>query len=341
MIKQREKKRNDKYYNEEIIADILNILGIKFVKSGDNLMACCPNPEHEDKNPSWGINVNTGLHNCFSCGFKGDIKKLLSLYGIMSEGKIIKKQIRTFSRDRLKNKLGRQNNINYIAYLPKVFSLLDDGNIRCCKHVGYLLSRLVNKDNFDNLVNRFYLGFVPSGRFYNRIIFPIYKRDLKNKRDFVVMYGGRSVSCVSKGVPKYLYPVRARKSNYLYNHNHCLLNKFKSVIVVEGVFDVFRLWELGIYNVVSTLGCWPSKAQLHFLQYYNDITICYDNDEAGNKGLERFKEYFYSGIKNEAMVLRKKALPIGIDPGCVKNIDDWRRLPLQKMFYKRFSKIPM
>ena len=33
----------------------------------------CLNPEHDDNNPSMRIDRITGVYNCFSCGFKGNI----------------------------------------------------------------------------------------------------------------------------------------------------------------------------------------------------------------------------------------------------------------------------
>ena len=37
---------------------------------GDEYTGCCP--AHDDANPSWGINMLTGLHNCHSCSFGGN-----------------------------------------------------------------------------------------------------------------------------------------------------------------------------------------------------------------------------------------------------------------------------
>ena len=43
--------------------------------SGNDLNMCCP--FHKESNPSFGFNTETGLYNCFSCGAKGHISKLL------------------------------------------------------------------------------------------------------------------------------------------------------------------------------------------------------------------------------------------------------------------------
>jgi len=45
---------------------------------GDELTARCPNPNHEDKNPSWSFNLESQFFNCWSCGFSG--KGVASLF---------------------------------------------------------------------------------------------------------------------------------------------------------------------------------------------------------------------------------------------------------------------
>src|SRR6187402_3398793 len=47
--------------------------------SSDELMALCPHPRHNDRAPSWYINRFTGLHQCKSCGFKGNIEVLTNV----------------------------------------------------------------------------------------------------------------------------------------------------------------------------------------------------------------------------------------------------------------------
>jgi DNA primase len=37
----------------------------------------CPMPNHDDSNPSFGVNSQTNTYNCFGCGATGDIIKLV------------------------------------------------------------------------------------------------------------------------------------------------------------------------------------------------------------------------------------------------------------------------
>lgn len=60
---------------EEIVRELLeNNEKIKI--KGHQLQCCCP--FHDDSKPSFGINIETGLFNCFSCNEKGNIVQFVS-----------------------------------------------------------------------------------------------------------------------------------------------------------------------------------------------------------------------------------------------------------------------
>jgi DNA primase len=53
----------------------LDRLGISYKVSGNEAVARCPS--HNDRHPSWSINLVTGLHHCFSCGFGGQFSRVV------------------------------------------------------------------------------------------------------------------------------------------------------------------------------------------------------------------------------------------------------------------------
>ena len=53
--------------------ELLRDKSIQYEKSGKDLVVKCLNPEHDDTNPSMRIDEGTGMFNCFSCGFKGNL----------------------------------------------------------------------------------------------------------------------------------------------------------------------------------------------------------------------------------------------------------------------------
>ena len=54
---------------QEVILSLL--AGREYKINGENLNCCCP--FHDDKHPSFGINLQTGAYQCFSCEEKGSI----------------------------------------------------------------------------------------------------------------------------------------------------------------------------------------------------------------------------------------------------------------------------
>lgn len=58
------------------IESALRELHIDYKLSGDEAVAKCPSPGHEDRHPSWSCNTGTGIHHCFSCGFSGNLSHL-------------------------------------------------------------------------------------------------------------------------------------------------------------------------------------------------------------------------------------------------------------------------
>lgn len=59
----------------------LDALGIQYDERGHEANALCPahlaRTGKEDGNPSWWINLDTGQHICFSCGYKGNLAQLV------------------------------------------------------------------------------------------------------------------------------------------------------------------------------------------------------------------------------------------------------------------------
>lgn len=55
---------------------LLSVFGLDGDVVGDEFKIHCVNPAHDDREPSMGINLETGYWNCFSCGIGGDLLDL-------------------------------------------------------------------------------------------------------------------------------------------------------------------------------------------------------------------------------------------------------------------------
>lgn len=116
-------------------------------------------------------------------------------------------------------------------------------------------------------------------RFRGRIIFPIF-----SESGALIAFGGRTVFDEPN---KYLNspdtPIY-KKSHHLYAFDLAKpsIREKKSVILVEGYFDVVSLQHHGVGNVVASLGTALTENQVYLLKRFSDtIYIYYDGDKAG------------------------------------------------------------
>lgn len=76
------------YQYEKMIKDYLNNEG---TECGEEYRCRCPFGTHEDKKPSFNIDMESGLYHCFSCGAKGNITTFVAEMEGISNGEAWKK----------------------------------------------------------------------------------------------------------------------------------------------------------------------------------------------------------------------------------------------------------
>lgn len=93
---------------------------------------------------------------------------------------------------------------------------------------------------------------------------------------------------------KWLNSSGIRTQAYLYNYWYAkaYIEKYQSVIVVEGCPNVWRLYEAGIYNAVAMFGSALSDEQEIILQCSGALNIGFirDNDTAGEKAARQVEK---------------------------------------------------
>jgi DNA primase len=150
-------------------------------------------------------------------------------------------------------------------------------------------------------------------RFRDRIMFPI-----RNTRGQVVGFGGRILptSSFADRAPKYYNscdtPLFA-KSEQLYG-----LDQAKSaaaeagyLAVVEGYTDVLMAHQLGVANVVATMGTALNVRHVQQLRRFAPrVVLVFDADAGGSTGVDRALQIFVSQNVNLAIA----TLPEGLDP---------------------------
>jgi DNA primase len=147
-------------------------------------------------------------------------------------------------------------------------------------------------------------------KFRGRIIFPIF--DVKGK---IIAFGGRIIEAQEQA-PKYLNSPETivfNKSKTLYGLNIARkhIRHDSKLILVEGYMDVIMLHKYGVKNAVATLGTSFTKEHSRVIRkYVDELIICFDSDEAGQKATKRAIENT-KGIIEKVRVIQ---LEEGYDP---------------------------
>ena len=137
-------------------------------------------------------------------------------------------------------------------------------------------ANLANKIEKDGRV-RYYDSF------RNRVMVPII-----DVRGNVVAFGGR---VLDDSKPKYINSSDTlvyKKSLGVFGLNFAKNSGEKSLILVEGYMDAITLHQAGFTNVIACLGTAFTGEMAHLLaRYAEEIILCYDSDEAGQKATSR------------------------------------------------------
>jgi len=238
-----------------IVEDLLVDKKIPYYAQGKDFLVRCLNPEHDDSNPSMRIDQITGIFNCFSCGFKGN---LFYHYG----EKANQLQLR---RENLKKKIRQKMAEGAGLPMPSGY-MRYSGNWREIKPETY--------EKFDAFTHhdKDHIG---------RLVFPI--KDIGGR---IVAFNGRHMS---GGVPKYMITPRGAKMP-LFPIVKPLKN---TVMLVEGIYDAINLHDKGLTNAICCFGTNninEEKLGLLTLQGVTNIDIFFDGDEAGQKAAEKVKD---------------------------------------------------
>ncbi len=148
--------------------------------------------------------------------------------------------------------------------------------------------------------------------FRNRIMFPIF-----NETGTPIAFGGRRIN--EEDEPKYINSPETElfhKSKTLYGYHLArpAMQSENKVIVVEGYTDVIACHQVGVTNVVATLGTalTPQHAQ-KLSRICDEVTLVFDGDEAGQRAADRAVEIFFSRDIDVNICV----LPDGKDPADV------------------------
>lgn len=326
-------------YKSDIESVISSYISLK--RRGKNLIGLCP--FHGEKTPSFTVYPESASFYCFGCKAGGDVFtfiKLIENIDYIDSVKLLAERAGVAVREddsddalhKLRNtiyEINREAARYYHSYM-----MSPEGEV--CRN--YYVSRgltpqTIKKfglgaapDKWDGLLKHLtakgfstqdiYLANLASksskgtyfDRFRNRAMFPII-----NVRGNVVGFSGRRLS-ENKNEAKYVNTSDTqvyKKSQNLFGINLAKNYCSDSLILVEGNVDVISLHQAGFMNVVAPLGTAFTEEQAQILsRYTNEVIICFDSDEAGQKAVEKA----ITLLGKTGVAIKILMLPMGKDP---------------------------
>jgi len=235
------------------------------------------------------INLETGLWQCFKTGNTGNFIKLYSLIEGISyrsaESKLLFEGIESGRWDLWDNQRKASPNLefkNYTldtsAFTPVNIDSFDENNQLALRAWKFLMDRkLFNLEEY--LESPFYIA--TEGKYRGRLIIPF-----KDYDGDIFFFQARSL--MHSLTPKYLNPSSengVKSSNILYPFDF----EADHLCICEGPTDAISLNLQGL-NATCTVGSTISNVQMQTLREFEGrIILAYDNDEAGNRGIEKFE----------------------------------------------------
>lgn len=311
-------------------------------KKGRNFVCLCP--FHNDTHPSLLISPDKGIAYCFACQSGGDIFSFyMKIEGVefpQAIKDLAEKTGVTLPKERMASGPTKDEKERLRECLREAAGLYRENLMKSEKAMSYLKDRHIP----EALIAAFGIGFAPDSydatytyllkkgfsrseilkaglgiqkdlndermydRFRNRIVFPI--EDIQGN---IIGFGGRTLG---EDDAKYINSPESplyNKSTALFGISHAkeTIRQNKTVILVEGYFDVLAFHRIGIENVVAVCGTALTPQHVSVLKRTAEkMLLCLDRDTAGEEAARRA----FMLAKNLDFDVRMLRLSVGKDP---------------------------
>ncbi len=302
----------DNFIDEiKLQVNIVDVVGkeVNLKKAGANYKGLCP--FHSEKTPSFMVNEEKQIFNCFGCGEKGDVIKFIMSYYKIPFMEAVEKLASEHGISMPERKQsGPQIDYDKYHLINAKAARFFFKNLSLPRNRG--LAYLRRRGLTDETISKFGLGYAPRNgtclveylrsesvadedmvllglaskgknglydKFRDRVIFPII-----NTQNKVIGFGGRAIDDIK---PKYLNSPESvvfLKKNNLFGLNltRSEISSQDRSIIVEGYMDVISLYQCGITNVAASLGTALTDNQAKLLcRYSKNVILSYDSDSAG------------------------------------------------------------
>lgn len=297
--------------------DVVDLISsyVSLKKRGNTYVGLCP--FHNEKTPSFTVYENTQSFYCFGCGAGGDgvsfMRKIENLDYIDAVKVLAQRAGMQMPDDGYDDSLSKKRRtileINReTARFYHNYMMSEQGKVglqyflnrglsqKTIRHFGLgyapnkwdeLLKHLKSKGY--NVSDMLTAGVVRKGEkgyydyFRNRVMTPII-----DVRGNFIAFGGR---VLDDSKPKYINTSDTlvyKKTNEVFGLNYAKDSGKDSLILCEGYMDVIAMHQAGFTNSVAGCGTALTNEQVRLLsRYAKEIILVYDNDEAGQKALNK------------------------------------------------------
>lgn len=281
------------------IEEVLSYYGIVNLKRSGNLLhGSCP--IHQGDNPrAFNVSLDKNLWNCFThCGGGSVIDLIMKIENISLYEAILRAEqmigdCKVKKKESIRAETVKKNK-------PLEFRLtLDPAH-------PYLKKRGIKFET----AKYFGIVYCNYGILKGRIAIPIYDDKAK-----LVAYCGRAVNNEKL---KYKFPKGFRKNLVLYNYHNVKNSKEKEVVVVEGYFDLFRVYQAG-YSCVALMGRSISPAQEQLLVSLNKkLVLMFDGDRPGKEATRKAIEQLKGKVGFRVITLKNNIQPDDLTEAQIK-----------------------
>ncbi len=313
--------------------DIVEVIGrrVPLKKAGKAFSARCP--FHEERTPSFTVSPDKQLYHCFGCSASGTAISFLMEFDGLNFRDAVEELAAAASVEMpamasTPKSSDTSRLLNTIEQCNRWFKKQLRHHSGSTKAIEYLKNRGIPGQT----AQEFALGFAPDGwqnlvetaqgnlkkldllvkagvittgkkgrhydRFRSRIMLPIH-----DSRGRVIGFGGRILDN-EDNQPKYLNSPETsvfHKSAELYNLHRArqAISTHGWALIVEGYTDVLSVSQIGINNVVATLG--PTTSKIHLQKLFRiapAVVFCFDGDKAGRDAAWKAIETAIPEMKN-------------------------------------------
>ncbi|WP_286241182.1 DNA primase [Neptuniibacter halophilus] len=301
------------------IAEFIAASGVELKRAGKSSKALCPMPGHDEKTPSFNVIHDKQFCYCHGCGGGGDVFQFaMATQGITFPeaievvaahagievpssssaekndwGDVLRKALDN-AQSIYRSNLSQGENPEMIQQLkkrqltPETAAMFGLG---IAKDDWAQIKNMLGGHKRLQILTQSGLCFFQEASGENREKFYDRFRDgitipIKDKSGNLVSFAIRHAEGKS---PKYINGIETqifKKNQILFGLDQVLAesSRPKSIVVVEGYFDVMKMHQHNLRNATAPMGTAITDRQIEqLLRVTNEVTFCFDGDAAGLK----------------------------------------------------------